>query len=377
MPEHSRRWTLGTLLSLAIGLVAGCASEKHLVPKSYDGPLAAINDTFERRRGNKVYVFYVDKINGKRVPSAALDSNRVSAGRIDTAGYSRDVLPESLQLTLMAHPQHGAPIAEWLSSHNRAKGEIEFKPEPGQTYLVKGTVKGDLTQVWLADAFGNRVSRIISSDETAAGSANTEAELVTAPDAATAVAETAPDSPQIAFARVTAGESESLIREKFGAPASVSKDAGNLFTQRPPTETHHYPSLGQITYVYGARRALFVDKVEPIARVQRLTPDVLAKQLDTENGLTLIELTETYHRAGVTKPELLTVFARKLEADYATRDKYVAKSMAYICRILGEGSPGTYDALLNTVAEEARYRGLRRHARANASGNSDEPAGVL
>ncbi|MEM1229621.1 MAG: hypothetical protein AAGI15_03730 [Pseudomonadota bacterium] len=335
------------------------------MPEGYDGPLAAINDTFERRRGNKVYVFYVDKINGKRVPSAALGSDRVSAGRIDAAGYSRDVLPEILQLTLMAHPQHGAPIAEWLSSQIRAEGEIEFKPEPGKTYLVKGKVEGNLTQVWLADAFGNRVSRIISSDESGPSTATSETEPLPTPEPAPAVK--APVSPQIAFARITAGESESLVREKFGSPASVTRDAGNMFTQRPPTETHHYPKLGQVTYVYGARKALFVDKVEPIARAQRLTPELLAEQLDTDNGLTLIELTESYHRAGVSKPELLSVFALKLEADYTTRDKYVAKGMAYICRILGEGSPGTYDPLLRTVAEEARHRGLRRHARANTS----------
>lgn len=346
-------------------------SEQHLVPKGYTGDLAQIKDTFERRRANKLHFYYVSSVDGKAVPNAASKSEATarSAGQLHATGFSRDVRSEQLQLSLRARAVHSTLLVDLLTlgGNDDLQGTISFHPKPGRSYRVRGKLTASYSAVWLEDEAGVVVSELIEKYPEETSSVKTQR---------AAVLEGNPTSPEQAaiagskrslFLHMPAGESDAYVLEQFGTPDSVIKDPGNPFAQRLATETHSYGGLGKIRYSYGRKGALFVEAVEPLPATRGVTAAALAHHLRTDNFLTLIALMEAYQRVGVSKPNLLAVFASKLEADFLTKDKFLAKGLAYICRILGEGSPGTYDALLARVAAQANYRGLKRHARASLS----------
>lgn len=142
------------VLSVAAALIlAGCVTPP--VPEGYSGPLAKVQDTFTQRGDRAVDIFYLASINGKKIDNALLTTTSANAGRgfaMDAKQYTRDVPAQPATVTLTARTHYAAPILELTNPVYQVKGDIQFAPVAGHTYVVRGELRADYGAVWLEDA---------------------------------------------------------------------------------------------------------------------------------------------------------------------------------------------------------------------------------
>lgn len=129
------------------------------VPDDYKGPVAFIADSVVPEDGSKGQVFYVQSINDKAIQSALITTRQASHNRgfaLSLRSEMRRVPVAPLKLKLVALHVTAAPIHELASraagTFFSVEGEVTFTPTEGGDYVVKGELKKDASQVWLADA---------------------------------------------------------------------------------------------------------------------------------------------------------------------------------------------------------------------------------
>lgn len=145
-----RKCALVGLLALSLG---GCVTQP--VPAGYSGPLAKVQDTFAKRSDRSVDIFYLAAINGKKIDNALLTTETANAGRgfaMDAQGYTRDVPAQTATFSLTARTHYAAPILELTNPVYQVKGDVQFAPLPGHTYIVRGELRSDYGAIWLEDA---------------------------------------------------------------------------------------------------------------------------------------------------------------------------------------------------------------------------------
>jgi hypothetical protein len=150
---------LKILFAIALLVVlASCASYKP-VPEGYTGPVATLQDGWNYEGNTKAVLYYVDMIDGNRVESGLTTTRRASYGTgfsVNPRGHRREVPVRKMKLRLVASHVVGAPIHELASraagTFFSVEGDIEFTPEAGVTYLVKGELKKNGSSVWLVDS---------------------------------------------------------------------------------------------------------------------------------------------------------------------------------------------------------------------------------
>ena len=162
------RRNLVVLLSVA-GLFAGCATYEP-VPKDYTGPTALIRDSGFSEDGTKAQMFAVMEIDGNRVMNAFLASANASHGRgsaLTTVFPERTVKIVPMRLKLQGSHATGAPIhamaSQLAGTFFSVEGTVDFTPQPGARYVVKGDLKKERASVWVEDmATGKPASGVIS-----------------------------------------------------------------------------------------------------------------------------------------------------------------------------------------------------------------------
>lgn len=151
------------LSSLYLAVVlSGCASYEP-VPKEYTGPTATVRDTGFSEDGTKAQMFAVTEIDGNRVMNAFWASAIASHGRgasLTTVFTERKVKAAPMKITLRASHATGAPIhalaSQMAGTFFSVEGVVEFTPQAGNVYVVKGELKKEKSSVWIEDTATGR-----------------------------------------------------------------------------------------------------------------------------------------------------------------------------------------------------------------------------
>ncbi len=151
-------------------LLGGCATYKP-VPDGYAGPTARIVDSSYQETGGKGRLYYVESVDGNKIENARNTTGQASYGRgfsLSTRGAIRDVPIRKMRLRLVGTHVTAAPIHELASraigEFWSVEGDIDFIPEAGKVYEVRGELKKAGSSVWIADqATGEPASEKISN----------------------------------------------------------------------------------------------------------------------------------------------------------------------------------------------------------------------
>ncbi|MBK1715324.1 hypothetical protein [Rubrivivax gelatinosus] len=141
---------------LVLSFLAGCASQPFQpVPEGYTGPTASVADSYRALSSSKVEFFYVEAIDEHPVDNSRFRSLAANRGRGMTmapVGQQRDLpADKSVRLALAARTEYAAPILALTREVFQVKGPLEFTPEGGKRYVVKGVLGADRSAVWLEE----------------------------------------------------------------------------------------------------------------------------------------------------------------------------------------------------------------------------------
>ena len=150
-------------------LLTGCATYTPVEP-DYKGPTAVIRDTGFNEDNTKAQLFAVMDIDDHRIGNAFGGTAMASQGHgmAITAVYpERQVPVRQMKLTLRGSHATGAPIqalaSQMAGTFYSVEGTVDFLPEAGHVYLVKGDLKKETSSVWIEDeATGKPVTRIVT-----------------------------------------------------------------------------------------------------------------------------------------------------------------------------------------------------------------------
>ena len=153
-----RRRVWGSLCGIGIMFaVSGCATYQP-ISEGYAGPKAIIIDTGMTEDGSKARIYYVASIDGNTIENARIKTRLSSYGtgmtlHMKTAQRAVPIRP--MKLRLVASHIVGAPIHEMASravgTFFDVEGDVDFMPEAGATYLVKGDLQKTGSSVWLEE----------------------------------------------------------------------------------------------------------------------------------------------------------------------------------------------------------------------------------
>lgn len=150
------------LAVLAAALVAGCAGTPYTpVPEGYTGPRVTIADSYRVLSSSKTEFFYVEAVDGNPVPNSritSLNSNRGNGMLLKPVPVQRELPADRpTTLALVARTEYGAPIMALMREVYQVKGTLDFTPEPGKRYVVRGQLGAAASAVWVEDADTNAV----------------------------------------------------------------------------------------------------------------------------------------------------------------------------------------------------------------------------
>jgi hypothetical protein len=77
--------------------------------------------------------------------------------RLRTFPISRAVPTTPQSFTIVARTEYAAPILVMTKDVYQVKGVIQLTPEAGKSYVVKGVLNGDASEVWLEDEASQQV----------------------------------------------------------------------------------------------------------------------------------------------------------------------------------------------------------------------------
>jgi hypothetical protein len=70
---------------------------------------------------------------------------------MDCVVIKREIPAQNTTLTLVARTDYAAPVLALSRTVYEVKGDIEFRPAPNKTYVVKGVLEPNHGSVWLEE----------------------------------------------------------------------------------------------------------------------------------------------------------------------------------------------------------------------------------
>jgi hypothetical protein len=154
------------LLSLSLG---ACATYEP-VPKEYTGPTAYVADSGWYEDRTKARMFALIAIDGNWIKNAFSASASASheQGASLTAIYpDRKVPARPMKVLLKGSHATGAPInaivSQLAGTFFSVEGTVDFTPEAGKTYRVRGELAKEKSSVWIEDtSTGKAVTAVVT-----------------------------------------------------------------------------------------------------------------------------------------------------------------------------------------------------------------------
>lgn len=129
------------------------------IPEGYTGPVAVVVDSGFTESGSKAQLFVLDAIDENRVENSLAASRRASHGQgffLTTRIVSREIPVRPMRVKIVGTHITAAPIHAILSraanTFYSVEGIVEFAPEQGESYVVRGELKEKGSAVWIENA---------------------------------------------------------------------------------------------------------------------------------------------------------------------------------------------------------------------------------
>jgi hypothetical protein len=98
--------------------------------------------------------FYVEQVDGNDVSNirtASLAASRGHGANMKLVRIERPVPIKPMTLNIVARTDYAAPIDVLVHDIYQVKGTLQFTPDPGKTYVVRGQLGETDAAVWLGD----------------------------------------------------------------------------------------------------------------------------------------------------------------------------------------------------------------------------------
>lgn len=150
---------VASLLAAAL-VLSGCTSVKSFsafeaaTPPDYTGPTANVADRVVAVSPQRLHVFEMTEVDGRRLSSSSMASARAGqgAGMTLTPVTLTNELPlAALRVRLQAATQYASPLVAMSNPSCRTVGEVSFTPQEGRRYAVNGRIEAQVCEVWIED----------------------------------------------------------------------------------------------------------------------------------------------------------------------------------------------------------------------------------
>jgi hypothetical protein len=148
------------LSKICVALVAvtlsACETAPKPVPDGYTGSTATVKDSMRVSPGDSCgEFFFLHEYAGKSTDNALQASGRDNAGSGLTIRvvheFSRQVPARAAAFFIVARTHCAAPIQEMTGTVRLVGGNVDFTPEGGGIYVIRGELTPDHSAVWLED----------------------------------------------------------------------------------------------------------------------------------------------------------------------------------------------------------------------------------
>ncbi|KQV52637.1 hypothetical protein ASC95_07365 [Pelomonas sp. Root1217] len=148
-----------TLAAMAL-LLSGCTSFKSFTafeaatPPDYSGPTVNVADQVTAISPQRLHVFEMTEVDGRRLSSSSMASARAGQGNAMTlapVALTNELPPQSARVRLQAATQYASPLVAMSNPSCRTVGDVSFTPQDGKRYTVAGHIAADRCEVWIEE----------------------------------------------------------------------------------------------------------------------------------------------------------------------------------------------------------------------------------
>lgn len=141
-------------------LLSGCAGVKSFTafepatPPDYTGPTANVADRVVAVSPQRLHVFEMTEVDGRRLSSSSMASARAGQGTgmtLTPVALTNELPLAPLRVRIQAATQYASPLVSMSNPSCRTVGEVSFTPQPGQRYTVNGRIEAKACEVWIED----------------------------------------------------------------------------------------------------------------------------------------------------------------------------------------------------------------------------------
>ena len=141
-------------------LLSGCTSFKGFTafeaatPPDYSGPTVNVADHVTAIGPQRLHVFEMTEVDGRRLSSSSMASARAGQGSAMTltpVALTNELPLRAAQLRLQAATQYASPMLAMSNASCRTFGEVRFTAAEGKRYIVNGQIAENVCEVWIED----------------------------------------------------------------------------------------------------------------------------------------------------------------------------------------------------------------------------------
>jgi hypothetical protein len=142
-------------------VLSGCTSVKSFsafepaTPADYTGPTANVADRVVAISAQRLHVFEMTEVDGRRLSSSSMASARAGQGTAMTltpVALTNELPLQPLRVRIQAATQYASPLVSMSNPSCRTVGEVSFTPQEGKRYAVGGRIEAKACEVWIEDA---------------------------------------------------------------------------------------------------------------------------------------------------------------------------------------------------------------------------------
>lgn len=141
-------------------LLCGCTSFKSFTafepatPADYSGPTANVADQVVTISPQRLHVFEITQVDGRRLASSSMASTRAGQGNgmtLTPVSLTNELPLRAAMVRLQAATQYASPMLAMSNASCRTVGDVSFTPLDGKRYIVNGQIAADACEVWIED----------------------------------------------------------------------------------------------------------------------------------------------------------------------------------------------------------------------------------
>lgn len=163
--------------ALLAASLAGCATLPHFdafqpaTPADYDGPTANVADAVQAVGPQRLHVFEITHVDGRRLASSSTATRRAGQGgsmTVTPVALTNELAVRPTRVRLQAATQYASPVVALSQPSCRTVGDVDFTPRAGARYAVRGRIDSGACEAWIEDlATGQPATAKVSGPGTA------------------------------------------------------------------------------------------------------------------------------------------------------------------------------------------------------------------